>query len=818
MLAMSIALLRLVRIYGDYTASAIPVINELCSRNFSVATAADGGYYDYIELYNGSDEDYTMTGLYLSDDVDEPYKYDMSEITVPAGGYVVIWMTEETTSVEDALTGLSDMSDLDELTGDDLADGMLSCGQYVCPFALSSRGEYIYISNESGRILDSVTIPALSYNVAYGRRVDGESGYIGMEATPGASNNDAEEIALDHADVPILSAESGFYDSAFELTIAHTLETDVYYTLDGTAPTTESLRYDGPITIEDASDNPNVYSAHDDIYLHNYVPEEPVDKAVVVRAIAVDRLTGSVSNVVSRTYFVGFDEKSVYDHVAVISLITDPDNLYDYDTGIYVMGATYEEYKEKGGFLSAASSQVPSAFSNSSGNKYWRYTYTNAEHRGRKWEREVTVEYYDADHTLQLTQDAGMRIAGESTRHYPHKSLNLIARGIYGNGEWGYPFWGYGGKQTIRLRASAGEEVNWKESFLHSLTDGRSLSVQHSVPCAVFMDGEYWGLYQITEQYDEAYFENYYGIPADTLTIYKNHKIIHGDEEQGMSDYDDLEEIVTTYDLSQDHLYQLVVDRADMDSMADYYAMQTYLSNVDITDHHNQEMWRSNAEGMDNRWRYVAYDLDMTCADPAYNTIAYYKEERGTFYWPMYLCANDAFRQQYVTTMMDLANVEYSYNRVHQRLADKAAELGEQQIASKRRYESAAYDEAAYETAVTQIDTFFRERRSYMEQYLAEDLGLSDVATVTVTNSDPGAGAVKVNSSVLTQEDYTIDGTSGTWTGEYFTDYAVTLYAAPLEGYAFVGWSGDVESTEATITVPLTTEGLRVQANFAKAE
>lgn len=801
--------------YREHVVDYSPLINEVCSKNFATVHAADYGYYDYVELYNSADTDYVMEGLYLSDDKDEPYLYDMSQILVPAHGYAVIWMINgddlNNVDLDAFLMEDDDANETDETTLD-------AYPQYICPFALSIKGEYLYISNKSGRILDSVTIPELTHDVAYGRTVDGAGVFEIMDPTPGESNNNAQRMALEKTDEPALSVASGFYDDPFELEILHTVTSTVYYTLDGSIPTEDSSLYTEPITITDPSDQPNVYSARDDIDVDNYVPEEPVDKAVVIRAIAVDQLTGAASNVVSGTYFVGYEDRDAYSNIAVVSLITDPENLFDYDTGIYVKGATYDAYKDKGGFQEVPSSEVPSYFEDSSGDRYLRYTYTNSENRGREWEREVTVEYYDSNHNLRLIQDAGMRVAGESTRHRLHKSLNLYARDIYGDSEWQYSFWGYDGTQKVRLRACSREDINWRETFVQSLAQERNIGIQRSIPCAVFMDGEYWGMYQLTEQYDEAYFQNHYGVEEDDLVVWKNDSMRYGNDDD-MDDYNDLQEIVTSENMASEDLYQYVAAKVDISSLIDYYATLIYLSNIDISATHNQQFWRSSGNDADHRWRYLLYDLDQTCYDATLNTIAIYKD-RNDLYWPGYLCANPAFKQQYVTTMMDLANVEYSYQRVRARLAAKATLLQEQAIESKHRYVSADYNVDDYAVDVEEMDAFFRQRRKYIEQYLKEDLGLSDIVQLNIVSSNPNYGAVRVNSSVLIAEDYQVDDSSGmgTWTGNYFSDYAVTLAAAAYDGYVFTGWSGDVESTEAVITIPLDDGDVTIHANYVRAE
>ncbi len=110
----------------------------------------------------------------------------------------------------------------------------------------------------------------------------------------------AERLAVTD-DVPglVFSRESGFYDEEFDLEIRSASGT-VYYTMDGTDPTTDSILYTGPIHIIDASVNENVYSLRTDISTGFYLdlldefsfrapgytmPSYPVDKCTIIRAV-----------------------------------------------------------------------------------------------------------------------------------------------------------------------------------------------------------------------------------------------------------------------------------------------------------------------------------------------------------------------------------------------------------------------------------------------------------------------------------------------------------------------------------------------------
>ena len=142
----------------------------------------------------------------------------------------------------------------------------------------------------------------------------------------------------------IFSKKSGFYNEEFLLHIYAPTD-EIYYTLDGSDPDTNSLKYEKPLKIKDATDNPNVYSLRTDVttmFSEEYknlngepiykVSDELIDKCNVLKVAYYDKY-GNRSEIEEQIYFVGFNEKEGYENINIISVTTDPENLFDYESG-----------------------------------------------------------------------------------------------------------------------------------------------------------------------------------------------------------------------------------------------------------------------------------------------------------------------------------------------------------------------------------------------------------------------------------------------------------------------------------------------------
>ena len=112
--------------------------------------------------------------------------------------------------------------------------------------------------------------------------------------------------------------------------------------------------------------------------------------------------------------------------------------------------------------------------------------------------------------------------------------------------------------------------------------------------CILFIDGEFWGIYQLTEKVNDDYINTHYGIKKSDVAIVKNDELEEGSE-QDLQDWQNLIKGVANGSIS----YEQFAEKVDMQSYMDYFAAQIYWANHDWPNN-NTGVWRSNAVDPEN--------------------------------------------------------------------------------------------------------------------------------------------------------------------------------------------------------------------------
>ena len=610
----------------------------------------------------------------------------------------------------------------------------------------------------------------------------------------------------DKIKMPSFSSESGFYKEAFALQLEAEAGATIYYTTDGSQPTMDSAVYQGSIWIEDKSECENQYAAITGITSYeDYVPDYLLDKGTVIRAMAVDAW-GRQSDVKTNTYFIGFEQKSGYENKKVLSMVVEPDALFAYEDGIYMLGKTYEDAILNGEEISPELAVTPA----------------NYHKRGKDMEREAFVTLFDENGVIEASQKLGIRIHGGYSRSHRQKSFNFYTGDEYGEDTYGFA--------EYMLRTSGHKDsyqTMLRDVFNQSLVRDRSIAIQEAVPCILFINGEYWGLYNLQQRFTESYFQNGYGISPDNIICIKNGEVSIGIEEDNLA-YQRLEYYAKHSDLSSPEAYEKIGNMMDIQNFIDYICFECYIANADWPYNNNCYFaGRNVVEGSayeDGRWRWAAYDTDDSTNIDAHEAVKskpssnpFSEDSRWAGGNPLTeilmsnLMENEDFRKQFVLTFMDMANVNFDYATVHQALYEMAERYATAMVATQHRFNSMDYTEESFYKYVENIDQFYRERKDFVVTYLAEAFALTGtLESVQIDANDAKGGQVILNTT-------TLDFTEGAFEGVYFTDYPITLTAVPKEGYRFDGWEGDVENGDTTVSLSVT-GGIKVKAVFTKVE
>lgn len=621
------------------------------------------------------------------------------------------------------------------------------------------------------------------------------------------------------------SLASGFYEYPMPLEITCDVSgARIYYTTDGSIPDETDTLYDGTITLLWTTEKDDPMSHRTGTTLGDtYVPQMDFPSAHIIRAVAI-MPEGTRSPVVSGTYFIGYNRQELYGDTALMFLAIDPSHLFDYDTGIYVTGRVYDEWVK----------DQTEAFES------WQGT-ANYTQRGDAWERPVTVTFLPAEGE-GFTQDMGVRIKGGASRGSNQKSLRLIARAAYGEKNVKYELFPGNlkesdGKAVKKYKSftlrNGGNDCDFgkiRDPFIQRLAEGMRFDTAANLPVIAFINGEYWGLYTLNEEYSDNYIDYHYGINNDNVVTVKVGEIDDGEEED-IALFDEMLNYIAYSDMSDPEKYAKACEMLDMGSFADYCALQLYIGNQDGPfQNNNWQMWRVRVPGEDDspyadgKWRMMLYDTDFSSG--IYNNGATFGEDNITpvltttdYEWRHpgllfnSLIQSEEFLGEFVSAACDIRNLYFSKARAGALLdemtdrylpyqADTLLRFGPQWVTWNPTNH--------FSTHLKNIRTYFSGRYDRFLDILKQPFELSN--PVTLTLKIEGEGKILINS----REETPIEKTTSV---KYFPEFSITVTAVPAEGRRFAGWTvsssyGQVDDASAETTVFTFTRTVKLTAVF----
>lgn len=566
------------------------------------------------------------------------------------------------------------------------------------------------------------------------------------------------EIVLNNTLISF-SAESGFYAEEFSLEITADTDDTIYYTLDGSDPRTSDsrLQYTSAVNITDRNGEANVVSAVDPalfcgsfcdyraaqqtfISTVDAPSDAAVDKCTVIRA-ASEADDGTFSQVTSGTYFIGSAEEHIDgisesceaagERLAVISISMEYADLFSSSKGIYVKGDIFNnalaDYIANGEHIEAETARQLDA---------------NYKQRGQQWERYCHIDFFECspDETdLVLSQNCGIRIQGNYSRSDLQKGFRLFAKTDYGDKRFRYPVFSDDAVRpdgepidtykslVLRAGGNCAFTSKFNDTYWQALTADCRYATKASRPCVVYLNGEYWGLYVLEEDFSNEYFEDHYDIPKDNVVVYKGdaeslslgYKLDEGKLPDGETDESYyLRELYDFFESRRNLEAQEDFDEfsklVDVESVRDYFLTEIWINNKWDWPGKNWSMWKStltdgSSEYADGKWRFMLYDVEfggISGEGDAYtNTIKEdnYKElglldmntSNPAVLCYAYLMTNENFRNDFNERLLAASGNTFEYSRAIELLDQFEAEYAPLYDQFFRRYpDSGSADDA----------------------------------------------------------------------------------------------------------------------------
>lgn len=544
---------------------------------------------DWIELHNRSRRPVNLDGWMLTDDPTQPDKWTFDKTTIEAGGYLVVFASgENERHIDDEQPFLHTNFRLD------------SAGEHLALYPPSAR-----------RYLDATRYdyPEQVGGVSYGM-VQGEDGqwsprYLGVP-TPGAAN-DTRVTWLAVLPPVAFSVEHGLYDAPFQVALHVPTEgAAVRYTTDGSVPTLDNgLPYTTPLTIRTTTTVRAV------AFRTDYHPPDPVTQSYIFPEAVLDQPDAPAG--FPSTW--GTHRRDIGPYTAGSPVEADygmDENVFDPD----LSGDPNSRARLITGLQSIPTLSLVTDVDNLD-------IYADPQTRGREMERPVSVEWIDpANPAVNFAVNAGIRIQGGAGRweFMPKHSFRLFFRADYGPATLVAPIFASSVVtqfNTLTLRAGSDESFAGHPSMPERPVDLRETTYLrdewarasqiamsgvgvHGTFVNLYLNGLYWGLYNVVERPDADFAAAYLGGSPARWSVASHSGPVDGPQDR----------INVLFDLAQQgglddpERYATFLEFIDPVQFADYLVLNWYMGNEDWPENN----WYLLVQNPAGRNRFIMWD------------------------------------------------------------------------------------------------------------------------------------------------------------------------------------------------------------------
>ena len=520
------------------------IINEIQVANIDQYIDPSTNYGGWIELYNPTASAISLGNLIVSDHLGNRCQLPEDMGVVEPQQYRNLWFDHYDTGTAQSSEAYKQVN-----------------------FKLQWEGGTIIINDKEGNVAVQQQYPAGIQRCSYARTTDG-TGQWQWTGTPSPeATNAGSSFAQTQLEMPAVDRDATVFTADFDVHVAIPDGAVLRYTTDGSTPTLDNgaTSADGTFHIGGAT---SVLRFR--LFKDGYLP----------------------SSVVTRTYI--YKDRDYY--LPIISVVTDPDNLYDDTIGAYVDGSNGTSGNNK-------------SFSN----------------KNRAWERPVNFEYLVPDEDdsgsflMALSQECDFEVCGGWSRHFsPAGSFRLKGGKYYlGQNFFPYPFFKdkpYIKNKALQVRNGGNENVaRHKDAAIHEmiLKSGFNVDCQAAQPAHIFINGQYMFMFNIREPNNKNHGYSNYGIDTDEMDQFE----INGSKgyEQKTGDDTVFRRWMTLAqqladDPANDAIYAEICDIVDIDEYCNYMAAECYIGSSDwLTNSNNAKGYRSQHDG---KFHLVMMDLD----------------------------------------------------------------------------------------------------------------------------------------------------------------------------------------------------------------